>query len=455
MPNRAFRQVLFLITLSQPLVAQTTSAVSLFSSPNPSTYGAAVTITATVTPSAATGRVTFYDGDTVLGVRPVVGGKAVLKLRLSEGSRGLHAHYSGEVTYLPSDSASITVAPNPQNARVDRVSSRASASAPFGPYLISTIAGTTGPPTSIPGTSAVLRSPMGVVADPVGNVFLSDQVLNEVFRLGLDGNLIRVAGTGSDGYSHEPDGPAIAAQLTAPAGLALDNYGNLFIAEQGGSRVRRVSPAGLATTVAGNGDCPTNSNELGDGGPATATVLCVPAAVAVDSAGNLYIADNVYNVVRKVSTNGIITTVAGGAGVGHGGDGGPATAAQLNEPSGLALDTSGNLYIADAANYRVRRVSPTGTITTVAGNGSSGYNGDNIPATAAELGWPAGVAMDASGNLYIADMSNYRVRVVSGGIITTLAGAGSGFFSGDGGALGRLRWNRKATSTSPEMAESV
>jgi sugar lactone lactonase YvrE len=296
---------------------------------------------------------------------------------------------------------------------------------------------------------------MGVVADPVGNVFLSDQVLNEVFRLGLDGNLIRVAGTGSDGYSHEPDGPAIAAQLTAPAGLALDNYGNLFIAEQGGSRVRRVSPAGLATTVAGNGDCPTNSNELGDGGPATATVLCVPAAVAVDSAGNLYIADNVYNVVRKVSTNGIITTVAGGAGVGHGGDGGPATAAQLNEPSGLALDTSGNLYIADAANYRVRRVSPTGTITTVAGNGSSGYNGDNIPATAAELGWPAGVAMDASGNLYIADMSNYRVRVVSGGIITTLAGAGSGFFSGDGGALGRLRWNRKATSTSPEMAESV
>ncbi len=174
---------------------------------------------------------------------------------------------------------------------------------------------------------------------------------------------------------------------------------------------------------------------LGDGGLATAAQLRDPSGVAVDSAGNLYIADSVNNRIRKVSTSGLITTVAGTGIGGFSGDGGPATAAQLSAPRGVAVDSAGNLYIADSENFRIRKVRSSGIITTVAGNGTSGYSGDGGAATAAQLNQPSGVVRDSAGNLFIVDSGNHSIRKMSpDGTITTMAGSGFGGYSGDGGA---------------------
>ena len=182
------------------------------------------------------------------------------------------------------------------------------------------------------------------------------------------------------GYSGD-NGPATSAELAGPTGVALDASGNLYIADYGNNRIRKVSPSGIITTVAGNG----TDGFSGDNGPATSAELADPWGVALDASGNLYIADIYNNRIRKVSPSGIITTVAGNGTGGYSGDNGPATSAELYDPSGVALDASGNLYIADYGNDRIRKVSPSGIITTVAGNGTVGYSGDNGPATIAEL----------------------------------------------------------------------
>jgi sugar lactone lactonase YvrE len=206
--------------------------------------------------------------------------------------------------------------------------------------------------------------------------------------------------------------------------LAVDSAGNLYIADFANLRIRKVDSSGIITTVAGSGKS-TGFAPLGDGGPATSAALGGPVGVAVDSAGNLYIADSGLNSsfsptswVRKVDTSGTITTVAGGAGMGFSGDGGPATSAMLNSPNGLAVDGAGNLYIADTQNHRIRMVDTNGIITTVAGNGSGLFAGVNVygaigdggPATAAPLA-ADDVALDAAGNIYIAGAG--RIRVVS------------------------------------------
>ncbi len=253
-----------------------------------------------------------------------------------------------------------------------------------------------------------------------------------------------MAGNGTLGFSGD-GGPATSAQLSGPANVAVDSAGNLYIVDRGNQRIRKVSnpsspSGGIITTVAGGG------NSLGDGGPATSASLNNPSAVAVDSAGNLYIADSYNNRIREVSTNGVITTVAGGVpptgpipvlgpGLppygGFGGDGGPATGAQLYDPTGIAVDSSGNIYIADYYNGRIREVS-NGVINTVAGGGTS--LGDGGPATSALMA-PFSVALDPAGNLYIGDLHNNRLRKLSGGVITTLAGNGQApaVYSGDGG----------------------
>src|ERR1019366_9345320 len=200
------------------------------------------------------------------------------------------------------------------------------------------------------------------------------------------------------------------------------------------NRIRKVSN-GVITTVAGNG----TSGNIGDNGPATGAQLNYPTGVAVDSAGNLYIADQYNHRIRKVS-NGVITTVAGSGTAGFSGDNGPATSAQLYYPAGVAVDAAGNLYIADQYNHRIRKVS-NGVITTVAGSGTAGFSGDNGPATSAQLSGPGGVAADSAGNLYIADTSNYRIRKVSNGVITTAAGGGSG---GDNGPATSAQLNYPA-----------
>jgi hypothetical protein len=241
------------------------------------------------------------------------------------------------------------------------------------------------------------------------------------------GNIVTVAGSA---VPLGDGGPAAAARLTTPFGIAIDS-GSLYVADSGNNRVRRMDLAtGTITTFAGTGV----SGSAGDGGPATAAQLNNPSAVAIAS-GNLYISEGAGNRIRRVDlATGIITTLAGTGAAGSGGDGGPATAAQLNLPGGLAVG-SGNLYISDVNNHRVRRVDlATGTITTVAGTGGVGFMGDGGPATAAQLNLPLGVALDSS-NLYIADNVNNRIRTVdlATGIITTLAGTGAAGSGGDGG----------------------
>jgi trimeric autotransporter adhesin len=210
----------------------------------------------------------------------------------------------------------------------------------------------------------------------------------------------------------------------------VDDAGDVFIGDTQNNRIRKVSSAGIITTVAGDG-APGFS---GDGGPATSASLNHPMGVALDGSGNIYIADEYNNRIRKVSTTGTITTVAGSGGPGNSGDGGLATNAQLYYPTGIALDGSGDLFIADSNNNRVREVSSAGIITTVAGNGNAGFSCANGSATGVALHTPQGVAVDAAGNLFIADFVNNRIRVVNAsGTINTFAGNGKAGYSGDGG----------------------
>src|SRR5438876_901164 len=240
-------------------------------------------------------------------------------------------------------------------------------------------------------------------------------------------------------------GAATGASLNQPRGVALDASGNLYIADHFNHRIRKVAAAtGIITTVAGNGVF----GFAGDGGAATGARLNYPSGVALDASGNLYIADQNNNRIRKVdAATGIITTVAGNDSPTFFGDGGAATNASLYDPTGVALDASGNLYIADQYNHRIRKVdAATGIIATVAGNGIPDFAGDGGAATYASLYHPSGVALDASGNLYIADQYNHRIRKVAAatGIITTVAGNGSPAFAGDGGAAARAGPNHPA-----------
>jgi sugar lactone lactonase YvrE len=283
-----------------------------------------------------------------------------------------------------------------------------------------------------PATSAQLNIPYGLAVDDSGNVFVADTFNNRVRKIDGSGTITTVAGTGTAGFSGD-GGPATSAELGGPTAVAVDASGNLYIADNSNHRVRRVDGSGTITTVAGNG----TQGFAGDGGPATSAQLSLPNAIAVDDSGNLYIASYDYHRVRKVDGSGTITTFAGTGTPGFSGDGGPAASAELYYPEGLAVDGSGNLHIADNS-CRVRKVSGSGTITTVAGNastpGSCGFSGDGGPATSAELNQPRGLAFDGSGTLYIADYSNHRVRMVNGsGTIATVAGMGTGGFAGDGG----------------------
>ena len=269
--------------------------------------------------------------------------------------------------------------------------------------------------------------------DGAGNFFIADRFGRRIRKVDGAGILTTVAGTGARGFSGD-GGPATDAALNSTNGVAVDGAGNLFIADSGNNRIRKVDGAGIITTVAGGG----GRGFSGDGGPATAAALRFPLGVAVDGAGNLFIADSSNNRIRKVDGAGIITTVAGtgafgfsGGRTGHGcsfglprgrgggwsrqsGDGGPATDAALGFPEGVAVDGAGNLFIANASSRRIRKVDGAGTITTVAGTGAFGFSGDGGPATAAALASPIGVAVDGAGNLFIADEDNRRIRAVRG-----------------------------------------
>ena len=250
-------------------------------------------------------------------------------------------------------------------------------------------------------------------------------------------NISTIVGTGVGGFSGD-GGAATAAQISAAYGVFVDAAGNLYVADRTNQRIRKVDTGGTITTVAGTGV----GGFSGDGGAATAAQIRDPQDVCVDAAGNLYIADTTNNRVRKVDTGGTITTVAGTGVGGFSGDGGAATAAQMNLPRDVFVDAAGNLFIADRINNRVRKVDTGGTITTVVGTGVAGFSGDGGAATAAQMNNPYSVSANASGNLFIADLSNERIRKVdSGGTITTFAGTGVAGFSGDGGAASAAQVN--------------
>ena len=262
-----------------------------------------------------------------------------------------------------------------------------------------------------PATQAQLRDPVGVAVDGNGNIYIADADNHRIRRVDVaTGTISTIAGTGERGYSGD-GGPATQAELRYPSELAVDGAGNLYIADVRDHRIRRVDAfTGTISTIAGTGEW----GYSGDGGPATQAQLSEPDGVAVDAVGNVYITGYWNHRVRKVdAVTGTISTIAGTGGWGYSGDGGPATQAELRYPSAVTVDGAGNLYIADEGNHRIRKVdAATGTISTIAGTGEWGYGGDGGPATQAQLRYPSAVTVDGIGNLYIADSGNHRIRKV-------------------------------------------
>ncbi len=293
------------------------------------------------------------------------------------------------------------------------------------------------------GGAAILAkfyNPAGVAIDASGNVYVADQFNNVVRKITPLGIISTYAG--NDTAADLGDGgPATLASLSIPSGVAVDAAGNLFIADQNNNLIRKVDPFGIISSVAGTGA----PGFTGDGSVATSAAINAPTAVAVDASGNLYFTDNGNNRIRMVNDTGTITTIAGNGIVGSGGDGGAATTAQFSGLRGIAVDNAGNIFVTDAANNKVRKINAAGIISTFAGSGTSGYSGDGGQATAAGLYQPYGVAADNMGNVLIADFENNRIRKVSAsGIISTIAGNGTPGFSGDGGPAGLAGLNKPA-----------
>ena len=280
-----------------------------------------------------------------------------------------------------------------------------------------------------PATAAQLNGPRGVTVGDDDYIYIADTGNNRIHQIGPDGVITTIAGAEDGG-----DGPAMSPQLSVPRGVAVDAGGNLYIADTGNNQIHKLDDEGIVT-VAGAGG-------LGDEGPATNARLLEPTGLAIDVDGTIYITDSGNNRVRKVDVEGTITTLAGTGEEGDGGDGGPATEAQLYYPIGVAIDSEGNVYISDTFNNRIRKVDSEGIITTFAGTGDRGRFeadeiGDGGPATEGKLRGPTGLAFDAEGSLYITDFGNSRIRKVDTEvIITTFAGTGERSFSGDDGPAG-------------------
>ncbi len=296
--------------------------------------------------------------------------------------------------------------------------------------IISTIAGTGVSGYFGDGSSATLAkfsSPTFVKIDDSGYIFVSDHGNNVIRKISPIGNISTFAGNGISGYGGD-GGQATNALLNSPAGVAFDHIGNVYIADWGNNVIRKVNTMGVISTIAGN----NTSGYDGDGGQATNAKLNLPTNITFDTIWNLFIADHANNVIRKVDLTGTISTFAGTGTRGYFGDGLPATVAQFWFPFDISFDHSGNFYIADAGNLVIRKINTSGIISTFAGNAIAGFTGDGIPATSSALWSPTSLAIDGSNNIYIADFDNYRIRKVNvSGIITTVAGTGVSGLIGD------------------------
>ena len=288
-------------------------------------------------------------------------------------------------------------------------------------YRINTLLGDFDPLEEVPLASAWTENPVAVAIDAAGSIYFAESRIGRVRKIDRSGRVITVAGSGITGDSGD-GGPATLARFGRIEGLAVDLAGNLYIADAGNYRIRRVDTSGTIETIAGTGEF----GGEGDGGPAASAAVTAVSGLAADRNGNLYIADTWSDRIRVIDTGGMISTIAGTGEAGRSGDGGPAVEARLNLPNGVAVDDLGNVYIADTDNHLVRRVDASGTITTFAGSGDRGDSGDGGPATEAQLSEPHAVAIDGSGNVFIADSWNHAVRKVDpNGIITTVAGTPS------------------------------
>jgi len=285
-------------------------------------------------------------------------------------------------------------------------------------------------------TTALLNYPLFARPDNFGNIYIADINNNRIRKVNTSGIITTIAGNGTNNHSGD-GGQATIAGIANIQGVAIDNTGNIYIAEDSiqitglikGAYIRKVEPDGIISTIAGN----MTYGYGGDGGPATAAGFQSVYDVAIDVIGNIYISDPANSRIRKINTSGIITTFAGNGTHGYSGDNGPAISAQLNNPYSIAIDSTGNIYIADFNNNCVRKVNTSGVITTIAGNGMPGYSGDGGLATAAELHDAGGIDVDDAGDIYISDAGNNRIRKVdASGVITTIAGNGTEGYSGNG-----------------------
>jgi len=274
-----------------------------------------------------------------------------------------------------------------------------------------------------------VSGPFGVAVDSSGNVYTSDSGSARVIKTTPGGTTTTYAGTGVAGYSGD-GGAATSAKLDSPYGIAFDSSGNLYIADSNNNRVRKVTTGGTISTVAGTGV----AGFSGDGGAATAAKLDIPASVAFDASGNMYIAEQNNDIVRKVTSGGTISTFAGTTVAGYSGDGGAATSAKLTGPYGVVVDSAGVVYIADTGNNVIRKVTTGGTISTVAGGGGSSACSFTGTATSVSLNGPRRLAYDSSTDrVFIADRFNQCVRVLSGTTISRIAGTGTTGYTGDNG----------------------
>jgi len=376
--------------------------------------------------------------DAVTGVISTIAGTGDYRFSGDGGpASGASLSSPGTLTFDPIDNTYYIS--DGRNGRVRRVDSRG---------MIRTIAGDRLQTALEEGADALrstIYAPAGVAVDSIGNVFVADANSSRVFKVDPEGRFYTfVIGGGFRGDG----GPVENARIGVPGPLAFDSAGNLYIGDIGNFRIRKVAPDGIITTIAGTG----TSGNTGDTGPATQARLNLPYALAIDAAGTVYFADGAEHVVRAISKAGQIRRIAGTGVAGFAGDNGPATQAQLNRPSGLAVDSAGNIFITDSENQRIRRVSPSGVITTIAGRGGpDDFSGDGGPATAAAFRNPGGLAFDRFGNLFVADTGNHRIRAILAGVPQFQLSQRSVLFTGRSGEAAPPSQKVQITGSAPGL----